>query len=316
MIEEEDESRKSPDQEALRETSSRCSPNFVWREKVSQWCYDVVDHINESRDVVYLAMNVLDRYCIVQSGSLTEREYEISALVALFLAVRISGSAALELPQVIRMSQCGARLSEILATGNRMTECLSWERKLHTPLQYCKAMMDLADLSPCLKTSILESACYLVEVSVCDAFFSGTHPFLVAYAAVSNSIGTGPQSRVAEPGRSVYLHRLLHLWKGDQDQISSQQLRLHHVYSQSEENRDSCPHVVPDDDDGNDRAAWVGPIVPPFGIRVVSSQRFIPSSPITTCTPPPIKQVQESSSIKRQQEPNERAVSPTPSKIL
>lgn len=35
---------------------------LVWREKIVQWFYNVVDCRNESRAVVYVAMNILDRY--------------------------------------------------------------------------------------------------------------------------------------------------------------------------------------------------------------------------------------------------------------
>jgi hypothetical protein len=40
-----------------------CTPSFqnhAWRERVAQWCYNVVDHLDVPSDVVYLAMNILD----------------------------------------------------------------------------------------------------------------------------------------------------------------------------------------------------------------------------------------------------------------
>lgn len=272
MIDEEDESRRTNDHRALRDASHSCAPNLVWREKVSQWCYDVADHLGESRDVVYLAMNVLDRYCVVRSSSspvaVDERDYEIAAMTALFLAIRVTGCATLELPQVMRMSRMGVCVHEILEIGTNMTNSLSWERRLSTPLIFVRASLDLLDVSTELKNSLLESASYLVEVSVCDAFFSGKHPFKIACAAVINAIGVGSQSRLSQAKSNKFFHQLLE-HHGAQEEISSLQLRLHHIYSQSEENRNSSPHVIMDEE--NETTAVV--IVPPIQgtIRVISS---------------------------------------------
>jgi lipoyl(octanoyl) transferase len=270
----------------------------VWREKVSQWCYDVVDHLGESRDVVYLAMNVLDRYCVLQS-TLEERDYEIAAMAALFLAVRVSGRATLELPQLLNMSRLGVRMREILDIGKIMTSSLSWERRLVTPLDFVRVMLDLLNVSSELKSSLLESASYLAEVSVCDAFFSGLHPFKVACAAVANAIGAGPQSRLDDmESREFFL--LVSKLHDAQEEISLLRSRLHHIYSQSEENNQSALHVILDEEDE------VCVVVPPReGIRVVSSQSLCRPSPIT---------IEEEKPSSKHVLRDERTVSPTPSK--
>lgn len=290
MIGEEDESRGTDDHRALRDASHSCAPNLVWREKVSQWCYDVVDHLGESRDVVYLAMNVLDRYCVVRSSSsraLDERDYEIAAITALFLAVRVTGSVTLELPQVMRMSRMGVRIHEILEIGTNMTNSLSWERRLSTPLNFVRALLELLDVSPELMDSLLESASYLVEVSVCDAFFSGKHPYQVACAAVINAIGVGCQSRLSPGQSNKFFHHILEV-HGAREEISSLQRRLHHIYSQSEENRNSSPHVIMDDEDGT-LAVVVVPPIPQATIRVISSSSLRQSAPsIKTSNKTPI----------------------------
>ena len=277
LIREENESRRRSDHRALR-ASSHCGAPNPWREKTSQWCYDVVDHLGESREVVYLAMNVLDRYCVVQSNSsraLKERDYEIAAMTALFLAVRVTGRATLELPQVMRMSRLGVCIHEILGIGKSMTDSLSWDRRLLTPLSFVRAMLDLLDASAELKASLLDSASYLVEVSVCDAFFSGTHPFKVAVAAVSNAIGAGPQCRLSEAQSSKFFRQLLKP-HNTQEEISRLQVRLHHIYSQSEENRNVSPHIIMDDDD---EADVIVPPIPRGTIRVISSEILHRESP-------------------------------------
>jgi hypothetical protein len=284
MIAEENESRGTNDHRALRDAAHSCAPNLVWREKVSQWCYDVADHLGESRDVVYLAMNVLDRYCVVRlssSRALDERDYEIAAMTALFLAVRVTGCATLELPQVMRMSRLGVRINEILAVGKNMTNSLSWERRLTTPLSFVHAMLELLDVPTELKDSLLEAASYLVEVSVCDAYFSGRNPFTVGCAAVINATGVGTQCRLSQAQSDKFYHELLEI-HGDREELTSLQLRLHHIYSQSEGNRDSSPHIIMDEDSVSSA------VVPPIAqgtIRVISSSFcHLPSNKISTET--------------------------------
>lgn len=273
MIGEEDVSRATRDHRALEVASHACAPNLVWREKVSQWCYDVVDHLGESRDVAYLAMSVLDRYCVVRSSStraLDERDYEIAAMTALFLAVRVTGRASLELPQVMRMSRLGVRIPEILEIGTSMTESLSWERRLLTPHIFVRTIIDLLDFPTELNDSLTETATYLVEVSVCDAFFSGKHPFRIACAAVFNAIGIGAQSRVSSSISDKFFHQLSDLHNA-KDEIDQLQVRLHHIYAQSEENRNASPHIIMDD---TDAATIIVPPIPHGTVRVISSSSF------------------------------------------
>jgi hypothetical protein len=243
-------------------------------------------------------MHVLDRYCVLQS-TLDERDYEIAAMTALFLAVRVSGRATLELPQLMNMSRLGVRIREILDIGKIMTSSLSWERRLVTPIHFVRVMLELLNISAQLKSSLLESASYLVEVSVCDAFFSGMHPFKIACAAVANAIGSGPQSRLDEMENREFF-RLVSKLHDAHEEISLLRSRLHHIYSQSEENNQSALHVILDEEDE------VCVVVPPReGIRVVSSQRLYRPSPI------PLEEEKPSSKHALHEE---RAVSPLPSK--
>lgn len=305
MIGEEDKSRQSRDHRALQASPHPCAPNLVWRQKVSQWCYDVVDHLGESRDVVYLAMNVLDRYCVFRT-TLEARDYEIAVMTALFLAVRVSGNATLELPQLMNLSRHGVRMREILDIGKSMTDSLSWERRLVTPLQFVRAMVELLDVSRELKSSLSESASYLVEVSVCDAFFSGMHPFKVAYAAVANAIGSGPQSRLSDATSREFFRQLSKLHDA-QEEISLLQSRLYHIYSHCMENRQSALHVILDEED----EACV--VVPPRGgIRVVSAQGLYQPSPTSFEEVANVAKASSSKHVRHE----DRAVSLIPSKKL
>jgi Cyclin, C-terminal domain/Cyclin, N-terminal domain len=195
--------------------------NPTWREKVVQWCYDVVDHLNEPRSVVYIALNFLDRYCAVISSEvdsqgnsvlrrsllkqgsnptsgetlplLDERQFELASMAALLLAVRISGSGSLQLGQMTDMSRSnGINERDIMTTTGHMIKSLWWDQPLLTPFDFVELYVSaLPKETEGRKTSspqtlcrkVVNAAFYLIEISVCDRAVMDARPSNVALAA-------------------------------------------------------------------------------------------------------------------------------------
>ena len=116
--------RRSRDHLALIPRQSPLTHNFAWREKVAMWFYDVVDILDESREVVYIAMNILDRYHVAHPSSAASDNfaYELTAITALFLAIRMSGSVSLEVQDLLQMSRSGIQGRDVLLTGTEMVK--------------------------------------------------------------------------------------------------------------------------------------------------------------------------------------------------
>ena len=172
------------------------TPNFVWREKVVQWCYDVVDSLQEDRSIVYVSMNILDRYCafLLNETGVDEATYELASLTAMFLAVRIAGSGNLQLPDLIDMSRGGIGVKDVVSMGKCMIGTLNWDRRIVRPSDF---LSDLLALVPSLKDRrqyFLDSACYLAEIAVFDMVLSRYAPSQVALAAVLNALETKASS--------------------------------------------------------------------------------------------------------------------------
>jgi hypothetical protein len=168
-----------------------CTPSFqnhAWRERVAQWCYDVVDHLDVPRDVVYLAMNILDRYLAMSPDacSVDKLQYELAANTSLFLAVRSSGSMDLKIPELLQMSRSNIQVKDVLATGTRILETLTWDQRILAPSTFVGALIGLLQSSIDASTavSVLELASYLVEISVCDQQFCRVPPSKVAFASL------------------------------------------------------------------------------------------------------------------------------------
>jgi hypothetical protein len=255
LLEKEAIIRKQGDHAKLNNTDLSCTPNLVWREKVAHWCYDVVDHLNESRSLVYVAMNMLDRYCAVSTtdgSTMDEQTYERASMTALFLAVRIAGSGNLCLQELTSMSRGEIQVRDIISMGTCMIKSLTWEHRIVTPLDFVGVWLGL--ISQDLRSQrVLDSACYLVEIAVCDASLSKSKASDVALAAVLNSLGA-PRSietknfaKAVKDASGIVLDTL---------EFSSLCARLQGIYSQSAESSNySGPHLVVDEGDEPIQAA-------------------------------------------------------------
>lgn len=252
MLDTEDTVRQKKDHKCLRDDES-WTRNLVWREKVVQWCYDVADHLDEDRSVVYVAMNILDRFCASTASTrpMDEKMYEVASLSSIFLAVRIAGSGELLLQELISMSRGGITSKDIVTTGTSIINALSWEHRILTPIDFVKAMIQLIpslDESP-RKQAVLDSASYLIELAVCDVFLSHFKPSCLAVAAMLSALQTNLCSEIP-----VFLETVCQATsiEVDSDEITLLCTRLQSIYSRSVDSQRDCgPHLIEDEAEEN-----------------------------------------------------------------
>lgn len=224
--------------------------NPVWREKVTQWCYDVIDHLNESRSIVYVAMNILDRFTAKQEPDavVSDTTFELASLSALFLAVRISGSGNLRLSQLLAMSRSSFTAKDIIDMGTRMIKTLTWKFRVVTPLEFVKAMCEEfpSSVEKSTKQDILDSASYFVEISVCDTSFATKRASHTALAAVLNALNENRSLSLAQFNQTV---EAITKHVSDSRQVMESRIRLRQLFNESCENkRVGSPHIIVDDD--------------------------------------------------------------------
>lgn len=164
------------------------APSLVWREQVSQWCYDVIDHLDASREAVYIAMNILDRYVVKCSATelMDKVQYEQAAITSLFLASKISTSLDLKMQDLLCLSRNALESRDIITTGKKILETLSFDRRILTPQSFVKIFLGLLPSSAKSRaiTSWMDFSIYLVELSVCDGNFSYVSPSELAFASI------------------------------------------------------------------------------------------------------------------------------------
>jgi len=238
------------------DTPVSCAASCGWRERVAQWFYDLIDHLGENRELAYIAMNILDRYTGCSCPS-DERLYEVEAMSALFLAVRIGGSGNLALGQLVSMSRHGRVLEkDIIAMGKSMISTLSWDQRILTPADFVRLYVDNgapALLTTNTRDSLLDSAMYLVELAVFDLALARKRPSQLAAAATLTAIkrlsGFHPESKaslisaiaVLAPSRFCDLSAL-------QDRLE----RISNDDQAERERKSHLPHVIMDEEDDDE----------------------------------------------------------------
>lgn len=224
--------------------------NPIWREKVVQWCYDVVDHLNERRSIVYTAMNILDRYVIKQNyRNLSDRLFELASLSALFLAVRISGSKTLRLSQLLGMSRSGLAVKDIIKMGTSMIKTLTWDHRVVTPMEFVRAYCD--KLPSCVsdeeKQNLLNYSSFLVEIAVCDVGMSNKKASQIALAATLNALNSSRSLDLPSFNKAV---EAITEVVQESAEVAKTRIQLQQLYNQSSESKSmSSPHLIVDDDD-------------------------------------------------------------------
>jgi Cyclin, C-terminal domain/Cyclin, N-terminal domain len=233
MIQDEQTNQTSlTDYTALIQTDPTSYQNAVWRERVAQWFYDVLDYLEESRDLAFVAMNIFDRYLAVQTSEYTSSmsgttvdstsiplmmmdhfEYEVLSITSLFLAVRIAGTnKSLTVPEMLELSSSGVQVRHVLCAGNNMLGKVSWDHRIITPHNFLRAFYSRLVQStsgvmtggsmteqampkssstaatPTQSRSLFDFAAYLIEVSVCDMYFTQVLPSEVAMAALAMAL--------------------------------------------------------------------------------------------------------------------------------
>lgn len=161
--------------------TSNSGVNAVWREKVVQWCYDVADHLEEDRRIVYVAMHILDRFV---TPEMDEKQYELASLTCIFLAVRIAGHSDLKLEELVTMSRSDISVKEIMKIGTQIIEDFNWDQKIMPPIDFLDKLTRLLPFDSSRKQAIFESTNYLLEVSVCDVSLISAKASSLAAAAL------------------------------------------------------------------------------------------------------------------------------------
>lgn len=194
---------------AASAASATSQINEVWREKICEWCFQVVDHFDFNREIVSVAMSYLDRY--LARRTVDRRIFQLAAMTALYLAIKLYEPGKLRMTSLIDLSRGYFMAEHVVAMESSMLQSLRWHVHPPTPHAFCRDLLRLVpgEVPSRAREDAHEMALFMTELSVCDYWFVAQKPSAIALAAVLNALELqvqGPR-RLAPECTAAFLRR-------------------------------------------------------------------------------------------------------------
>ena len=189
--------------------SSSSQINELWRDKICEWCYQVVDHFKFNREIVCVAMSYLDRY--LATRTVNRRIFQLAAMAALYLAIKLFEPGKLCMSTLIDLSRGYFMAEHIVTMEDAMIQSLDWHVHPPTSCAFCRDLMRLVsgDVAPRARHDANELARFLTELSICDYWFATKKPSSIALAAIINAIELQGASRIDPCYKVEFIHRVV-----------------------------------------------------------------------------------------------------------
>jgi Cyclin, N-terminal domain len=84
-------------------SSSSSGINEIWREKICEWSYQVIDHFAFSREVVSISIHYLDRY--LATRQVNKKMFQLAAMTTLYIAIKLYEPGRLSMQSMIELSR-------------------------------------------------------------------------------------------------------------------------------------------------------------------------------------------------------------------
>jgi len=226
--------------------------NSIWREKVAEWSYNVIDRLGESRSIVYIAMNIMDRFLAFKCKSANadcfneESLFELLAVTSLVLALKICSNSKSKAHYVVKLARSNVQLKDVIKMGKEIANCLSWKYQISAPARFLRPIIDQAlFMGEDDREKVLQHACYLSEVAVCESYVIGIAPSTVALAAVVASMDVVNGIRVTDEQKRNFIDSLEFI-SSTRGELLGFILKLRKTFSQSQESvQEGSSNFVP-----------------------------------------------------------------------
>ena len=174
------------------------------RTKIVDWCYDVVDHCQLSRENVASAMEMVDRFlslpgnsadaaCVSAEALGDQQEFQLLAVTALYVSIKLNENVVIPSDQ-FSSEVCHHVYStkEIEDMERTLLSGLSW--RCHAPtahqvgLSILSLLLPYVDIPEVTWGYLIDETKYLTELAVRDYYFSTQRTSTIALAAIFNVI--------------------------------------------------------------------------------------------------------------------------------
>lgn len=159
----------------------------AWRQRMCEWMYGVVDHCNFKRDIVAVAAAYLDLCLTIDSEIIhSKRTYQLAAMTALYLAMKIYDTTFVKLESLIKLGRGLFDANDVLETETQILKKLRWRVHPPTPMCFLRhyARLIPSTVPPSTSFMITEVSRFVAEISVCLYKFVKFSPSMIAYASL------------------------------------------------------------------------------------------------------------------------------------
>jgi len=173
---------------AIKNKTSNFKDILIWREKMCDWTYQVVDYYEFDRETVAVALSILDRFSMKMNFS--KKDFQLASMTSLHLAVKLYEHRELRMLTLTELSRGLFSLEDMVNMEKKIFFELNW--MVHPPTSICfiRQIFEFvpSSVSERVKKVIFELSRFLTELSVCENTFMNFQPSTVAFASILNAI--------------------------------------------------------------------------------------------------------------------------------
>ena len=164
------------------------------RNKMCEWCYQIVEFCKLGGDAVEIAMSYLDRFLLTKVGAaaLHDRNlYQLASMTTLYTAIKVHESQALSPSAVSQLSRGAYTTEQIEQMEATILSALEWRMNPPTALSFVREFLKLIpedSLSKQACETALETTKFQTELSVSDYKLIATPKSTIAYCSLMNAL--------------------------------------------------------------------------------------------------------------------------------
>ncbi|KAL7440690.1 hypothetical protein ACHAXH_005719 [Discostella pseudostelligera] len=168
----------------------------VVRMKMVDWCYSFIDVCHFEREIVAVAMEMVDRFLSMSNKAeavLCDRlQFQLLTVTSLYIAVKTHGESALGIDFFCSISCDIYSVDEIEAMERTLLHELSWCISPQTCVQMANHILALVSsdvrFEQSIYSAILDEVMYQAEHAVRNYYFATQRQSTVAMAAIFNTL--------------------------------------------------------------------------------------------------------------------------------
>jgi len=187
---------------AKDEQATRCHHNYFTQEvnedcrrKMVEWSFTVVDSFNLSRESVWRAMDILDRFLSSGKGSSVKagenkQSFQLASTVCLYMAVKVHEDVEMTIGFLVKLCRSYYTASEFISMEHDILFALRWSICQTTPLDFARQclLLQLDCFDPETIDCILENTQKQMDLATSDVYFASYKQSSVGIACLGAAL--------------------------------------------------------------------------------------------------------------------------------